>query len=198
MRQKRVRLIVGLGNPGNDYLFTRHNVGFMTVDLLADCFSISFDKNKFSALFGRGSINGNEVILVKPMAFMNRSGIPIQNVASYFKIHREDILIIHDDIDIDFGRIKIKRNGGAGGHNGVKSIIDAFGDGDFARVRVGIKGGGERGGANVANYVLGKFSFDEMNSLDQIIAKAKDAVVTVVCKNITTGMNKFNDKKNIL
>ena len=192
----RVRLVVGLGNPGGQYESTRHNAGFMAVDSISKAFSIPLDKRKFNTDFGKGSIEGVEVMLAKPMAFMNKSGPPVQKLAGYFKILYKDMLVIHDDIDLDFGRIKIIEKGGHGGHNGVRSLMDAFGVGDFSRVRVGIGRSGT--GADVTDHVLGKYSADESKTLGQIITGARDAVVTILCKGIKDGMNRFNKKRTVL
>lgn len=192
---KPIRLIAGLGNPGDTYKMTRHNIGFMVADELADTFSISYGGKKFDARFGRGHIENEAVILVKPMAFMNRSGLPVYNISKYFRISCEDMLIIHDDIDLAFGRIKIKKKGGHGGHNGVRSLTDAFGGGHFTRIRIGV--GRSETRKNVADYVLSRFSADESNMLEQIIATARDAVVTILCKGTKEGMNRFNGKNII-
>ncbi|MDY6790967.1 MAG: aminoacyl-tRNA hydrolase [Thermodesulfobacteriota bacterium] len=192
----RLRLIVGLGNPGGEYENTRHNAGFMTVDHIAQTFSISLDKRKFNTAFGKGLIEGVDVILAKPMAFMNKSGPPVQNLAGYFRILYKDMLVIHDDIDLDFGRIKIIEKGGHGGHNGVRSLMDAFGGGDFSRIRIGIGRSGT--GADVTGHVLGKYSADESKVLDQIIINARNAAVTILCKGIKDGMNRFNNKRTVL
>ena len=189
---RRIHLIAGLGNPGNAYRKTRHNIGFMVVDDLADAFSISVGKKKSDAFIGRGQIEGKDVILAKPMAYMNRSGFPIQSIASYFRISGEDMVIIHDDIDLAFGRIKIKEKGGHGGHKGVRSLMDAFGGGDFARLRMGVGRSGTE--MSVADYVLSKFSADENRMLEQFIARARDAVVTILCNGTKDGMNRFNSK----
>ena len=193
MPQKRLRLVVGLGNPGRVYSGTRHNAGFMVADELAKGFSIALSKRKFNAQYGTGSIDGVEVVLAKPMGFMNRSGPPVQQIAGYFRISSEDILVVHDDIDLEFGRLKIKEKGGDGGHKGVRSIIDAFGGGDFARLRIGVGRPDAENGA--ADYVLDNFAFEEKKVLSQIIASAKDAVVTILCKGTKEGMNRFNNKK---
>jgi PTH1 family peptidyl-tRNA hydrolase len=192
----RVRLVVGLGNPGREYVKTRHNAGFMTVNNIAEAFSISLDKRKFNTVFGKGFIEGVEVILAKPMAFMNKSGPPVQNIAGYFKILSKDMLVIHDDIDLDFGRIKIIEKGGHGGHNGVRSLMDAFGVGDFPRIRIGIGRSGT--GAEVTGHVLGKYSVDESKVLDQIITRTRNAVVTILRKGIKDGMNQFNNQRTVL
>jgi peptidyl-tRNA hydrolase, PTH1 family len=192
----RLRLVVGLGNPGREYEKTRHNAGFMAVDHIAQTFSISLDKRKFNTVFGKGFIEGVDVLLAKPMAFMNKSGPPVQNLAGYFNILSKDMLVIHDDIDLDFGRIKIMEKGGHGGHNGVRSLMDAFGEGDFSRLRIGIGRSGT--GADVTGHVLGKYSTHESEVLDQIIISARNAVVTILCKGIRDGMNRFNNQRTIL
>ncbi len=191
--QKGLRLVVGLGNPGRAYEATRHNVGFMVIDRLAGDFAISLDRRKFDVVFGRGRIGQNEVILAKPMAYMNRSGPPIRRLADYLKLTGEDLLIIHDDIDLVFGRLKIKGKGGHGGHNGLKSLMAAFGGGDFVRLRVGIGRSGP--GADVTDHVLGRFLSAERDVLREVLTRAGDAVVTILCKGVKEGMNHFNLKK---
>jgi PTH1 family peptidyl-tRNA hydrolase len=196
MPQKRVRLVVGLGNPGNTYKNTRHNVGFVVVDQIAEDFSIALVKQKFDTVFGRGCVDGVEVVLAKPIAFMNRSGPQVQKIAGYYRILSEDMLIVHDDIDLAFGRIKIKEKGGDGGHKGVRSIIDAFGGGGFVRLRIGV--GRPEAGISAADYVLGKFSLKEKKVLYRIIAEARDAAVTILCNGAKEGMNRFNDKRIVI
>jgi PTH1 family peptidyl-tRNA hydrolase len=196
MPQRRLRLVVGLGNPGKTYSKTRHNAGFMVVDKISEDFSIALEKRKFDARFGIGAVNDVKIVLAKPMAYMNRSGPQIQKIAGYFRILCEDILVIHDDIDLVFGRLKIKEKGGDGGHRGVRSIIDAFGGGDFTRLRIGVgRPDAERG---ASDYVLGKFSLEERKVLSQIITTAKDAIVTILCKGTKEGMNRFNDKRIVI
>jgi len=190
---KKILLIVGLGNPGDTYVKTRHNAGFMVLDEVAESFSISIEKRKFEALFGRGLIEGFEVILAKPMAFMNLSGIPVQKILNYFKIPFDDMLVIHDDIDLAFGRLQIKENGGHGGHKGLKSIIKTVGSSNFVRLRIGI--GRSEENIGVANYVLGQFSTNEKKILDRITKRARDAVVATTCKSAKKAMNIFNDKR---
>jgi PTH1 family peptidyl-tRNA hydrolase len=196
MPQRQLRLVVGLGNPGKTYSKTRHNVGFMVVDKVSDAFSIALEKQKFDTRFGIGSINGVKIVLAKPMAYMNRSGPQVQNIAGYFRILCEDMLVVHDDIDLAFGRLKIKEKGGDGGHKGVRSIIDAFGGGNFVRLRIGVGRPGT--GGNAADYVLGKFTLEEKKVLSQIITAARDAVVTILCKGTKEGMNRFNNKKIVI
>ena len=193
MLQIRMRLIAGLGNPGPDYENTRHNAGFMVVDKLADEFGISVNKNKFDVRYGRGTIKGHEVMLAKPMAFMNRSGWPVQQLAAYFKINSKDLIVVHDDIDLAFGRIKIKEKGGHGGHKGVKSIINAVGEDEFVRLRVGV--GRSEAGSNVTDHVLGPFFDDESKQLDSVLIRARDAMVTILTEGSKVGMNRFNKKE---
>ena len=188
----RLRLVVGLGNPGNAYKKTRHNAGFKVVDSISRKFNIPLDKRKYNSLFGRGVIEDVAVVLAKPMAFMNRSGPPIHQLALYYRIRCEDMLVVHDDIDLAFGRLKIKEKGGHGGHNGIRSIMDAFGGGDFARLRIGI--GRSEARIGVTDHVLGEFCGEELKIFDQVIASARDAVVTVLSKGTLVGMNLFNSK----
>jgi len=199
MPQKRLHLVVGLGNPGDAYNQTRHNTGFMVVDEVADSFSIALNKSKFDTLFGRGFINSVEVVIVKPMAFMNRSGPPVYQIAKYFKIPSKDMLVIQDDIDLAFGKLKIQEKGGDGGHKGIRSLIDVFGGGDFTRLRIGIGRGiiNSRAETSVTDHVLGGFNSDETMILDQIISTAREAAVTFLCKGTKEAMNCFNQKKLI-
>jgi PTH1 family peptidyl-tRNA hydrolase len=192
MPANRLRLVVGLGNPGNKYEDTRHNAGFRVADKIAQDFNLSFNKTKFDTILGRGFVEDADVLLAKPMAFMNRSGPPLQKLAHYFRIPGEDMLVIHDDIDLAFGRLKIKEKGGHGGHNGIRSIMDAFGGGDFARLRIGV--GRSEAGENVTDHVLGRFSDDKSEMVARIIAVARDAVVTVLGEGMKVGMNAFNRK----
>ena len=191
-RNVNLKLIVGLGNPGARYENTRHNVGFMITDKIAQDFNISFDKRKFDCVFGRGFVEDVEVLLAKPMAFMNRSGPPIQNLAHFFRIQCKEMVVIHDDIDLVFGRLKIKEKGGHGGHNGIRSLMEAFGGGDFVRLRIGV--GRSESGGSVTDHVLGRFSVQNAEFLARIISGGRDAVVTVLCKGTKAGMNLFNGK----
>ncbi len=187
-----MKLIVGLGNPGRSYRDTRHNVGFMIADKIAGDFGISFSKKKFDTVYGRGLIEDNEILLVKPLAYMNRSGPPVQQLARYYRIQSKDMLVIHDDIDLAYGRLKIKEKGGHGGHNGIRSLIDAFGGGDFLRLRIGV--GRSETGSDVTGHVLGKFSAQQIQFLDRIIKNARNAVVTILSHGTKVGMNLFNGK----
>ena len=188
-------LIVGLGNPGRAYVQTRHNVGFMVVDQLAATYAVALETKKRlpDVAFGRGVVEGVDVVLAKPLAFMNQSGPPVENLARYFNLSSEAMLVIHDDIDLAFGRLKIIAKGGHGGHKGVKSLTEAFGGSAFARLRIGIGRSEDRRG--VVDHVLGKFSSTEQQCLEQIIARARDAAVTLLCKGAKASMNMHNRKQ---
>jgi PTH1 family peptidyl-tRNA hydrolase len=189
---ERRQLIVGLGNPGKTYEGTRHNVGFMVIDRLAHKHRMSLDSRKFGSLFGLGKVHGRRVILAKPITYMNLSGPAVRNLANFFKLDATDLLVIHDDIDIVFGRIKIKQKGGDAGHNGVMSLIEAFGSGTFARVRVGIGRPDTR--QEVKGYVLNRFDAEQEASLDRVITMAEEAVETILLKGLREGMNRFSRK----
>jgi len=193
MPENRVRLVVGLGNPGTDYANTRHNAGFLVVDEVAAAWSISIHQKKFNVELGRGRVNGIDTILVKPQAYMNKSGLPVRQVGDYFKISYQDMLVIHDDIDLEFGRLKIKAKGGHGGHNGVRSLIGALGEDAFVRLRVGVGRSGDHG--NVVNHVLGRFGRQEKAALEKVVDRARDAVETILCEGTKVGMNRFNDRR---
>jgi len=195
MPENRSWLIVGLGNPGRRYQKTRHNAGFVVVEALARTYGIELQRKKFQVCFGRGTIEGIECLLGKPLAFMNRSGPPVRQLADYFRMPREKLLVIHDDIDLILGRIKIKEKGGHGGHNGVKSLMEAFGNGDFPRLRVGI---GRSDQAGVTDHVLGRYTPEELRLLKPVVDRAKDAVVTIITEGLTSGMNRFNGKRPVV
>jgi peptidyl-tRNA hydrolase, PTH1 family len=187
-------LVVGLGNPGKEYEKTRHNIGFMVVDRIAQEYGTPLVKKKFNAIYGQGIIEEVPVILAKPQAFMNRSGLPARQLSDYFGIDSRNMLVIHDDVDLSFERIKIKEKGGDGGHKGIRSIISTFGVKEFTRVRIGIgraiEDSEER--RDVVNHVLGRFYKEEARKLDEIISRAREAVATVLGKGTMEGMNIFN------
>ncbi len=185
-----MKLIAGLGNPGRAYAATRHNIGFMVIDRLAADYGIWVERSKFNARFGRGTIEGRVVILAKPQAYMNRSGLPLSQLTRFFKIPCTELIVIHDDMDIAFGRIKIKQKGGSGGHKGIRSLREAFGDDRFVRVRVGV--GRPAAHQDAADYVLANFSPAERRMLDEVIAQAREAVVTILREGAQVAMNRFN------
>jgi len=192
LESNRLYLVTGLGNPGNDYSTTRHNIGFMVIDELSNHFSIPIDREKFGACLGRGLVKNRKVILAKPMKYMNRSGLPVRQIADYFRISGKDLVIIHDDIDLAFGRIKIIEKGGHGGHRGIKSLIECFGGGDLIRLRVGVGRPGPK--IEAADHVLGEFNPEEKEMLPEIVKKARDAVVSILCSGAKESMNVFNRK----
>ena len=184
-------MVVGLGNPGATYARTRHNAGFMVADDIASTFNIALTKTKFDILFGRGSIEASEIILAKPMTFMNRCGPAVQKLAHYFRITCADVLVIHDDIDLVFGRLKVKQKGGDGGHKGIRSLVEAFGEDGFARLRLGV---GRPEGSSVTDYVLAAFDAREQEALSRIIARARNSAVTIITEGIKEGMNRVNSR----
>ncbi|MEJ2039765.1 MAG: aminoacyl-tRNA hydrolase [Desulfosarcinaceae bacterium] len=190
MTDHQVYLVAGLGNPGPAYENTRHNAGFLVIDALADQYDIRVDRRKFDVLFGRGRMRGHEVLLAKPQAYMNRSGPPLRALCDYFRIQREAVVIVHDDIDLAFTRLKIKEKGGDGGHKGLRSLIQSFGGGDFTRVRLGV--GRSEFGAGAADHVLGHFRNGETQMLQELLQRACEAVLTILCEGTKAGMNRFN------
>ncbi|MEE9567203.1 MAG: aminoacyl-tRNA hydrolase [Desulfobacteria bacterium] len=192
MPEDRFQLIVGLGNPGAAYRLTRHNVGYMVVDRLALRHGISLDKQKFNNIFGSGKVDGRHVILAKPMTFMNLSGPSVRDLAASFDLDTENVLVIHDDIDVVFGKLKIKEKGGDGGHNGVRSLIVAWGSDEFVRIRIGI--GRPQTDNDVSAYVLGRFDAEQEKQLSGIISTAEHAVKTVLFEGVSEAMNRFHGK----
>ena len=193
MSDSKFKLIAGLGNPGKNYARTRHNIGFIVIEALASKFCFSFDKSRFDSEYVKARIKGKDVFLVKPLTYMNQSGFSIQKFASYYKVGMDDIIIIHDDMDLSFGKIKIVKSRGHGGHNGVRSIIDAFGKKDCIRIRVGV--GHPGAGKNVTGHVLGGFSPDEIKLLEHCIDTALDACFYILENGVISAMNLFNTKR---
>ena len=193
MPEHELYLVAGLGNPGANYARTRHNAGFLVIDELAAVHKIPVQKRKFDVLYGRGSIKGVDVLLVKPQSYMNRSGPPLRALADYFRIQRQAMVIVHDDIDLAFQRLKIKEKGGDGGHKGIRSIIDAFGGGEFTRLRIGV--GRSAGDRDVVDHVLGEFDQEQAKALGELLQTASEAIVTVLTKGTKDGMNRYNQNK---
>jgi PTH1 family peptidyl-tRNA hydrolase len=182
-------IIAGLGNPGKEYAGTRHNVGYDTVDYLAEKHNVSLNKLKFNSVYGETNINGEKVMLVKPVTFMNRSGIAIKEILSFYKIPSENLIVIYDDIDIPAGSLRIRPNGSPGTHNGMKSITEHVGNGNFPRVRVGI---GRNPDMDLADYVLQKFSAADRDKINPIIEKASEAVAEIISGGTDSAMQKYN------
>ena len=187
-----MKLIVGLGNPTGKYDKTRHNVGFEVIDYLVNQYGIALDTLKHKGMYGKGIIEGKSVILLKPMTFMNLSGESVSGVANYYKIPAEDIIVIYDDINLDVGRIRIRKKGSAGGHNGIKNIIAHLGTQEFPRVRIGV--GMKPGNMDLADYVLSRFSKDEEPLLQSGYERAGEVVALMVQDAIDKAMNDYNGK----
>ena len=185
-------VVVGLGNPGKDYAKTRHNVGFDTIDLLAERNNINVNKIKFKSVYGEGNINGKKVLLVKPQTYMNNSGESLRDIQNFFKVPMENIIVIVDDIDIEFGTVRIRSKGSAGSHNGLKSIINLTGNQNFIRVKIGI--GSKRPNQDLASFVLSKFSKEERVSIEEAILTTAESVETIIKYDVDKAMNEFNSK----
>ena len=183
-------IIAGLGNPGKKYENTRHNMGFLAVDLLAEKYDIRIDKIKFKALVGEGRIAGQKVLLVKPQTFMNLSGQSIVEIMNFYKEDVENLIVIYDDISLEPGKIRIRKKGSAGGHNGIKNIIAQLGTQNFQRVKVGV--GEKPKGWDLADYVLGHFSKEDRGLVDDALKRVAGAVELMVQGEVDQAMNQFN------
>ena len=181
-------LIVGLGNPGTQYKGTRHNVGFDILDLISVKYNIVVNRIKFKGVYGEGNIGGEKVILLKPSTFMNLSGESVREAASFYKINPSNIIILHDDISLEIGRMRIRSKGSAGGHNGLKSIILNLSSDEFVRFKIGV--GQPKG--ELVSHVLGKFSKDERVLIDDVSDSTVEAVELVIKQGVALAMNKFN------
>ena len=189
-RGDKLFVVVGLGNPGKDYISTRHNVGFDTIDLLSHRNHIKINKIKFKSVYGEGYIGGEKVILLKPQTYMNNSGRAVLDLYRFYKLPIQNIIVVVDDIDIEFGTIRIRKKGSAGSHNGLKSIIYNLNRDDFPRVKIGI--GKKREEQDLADFVLSRFLKDERVIIDETIEEAALAVETIINYGIDRGMNEFN------
>lgn len=189
-----MHVIVGLGNPGRKYEGTRHNVGFETVDRIAERFGIRMDEKKHKAVCGRGYIEGEKVILVKPQTFMNLSGESVRAVSDFYKVEPEDILVIHDDIDLPVGHVRIRKHGSAGGHNGMKNIILHMGTEEIPRIRIGV--GAKPEGWDLADYVLSRYDAQDRKIMDEAQADVVEAAALIVQGEFQKAMNLYNTKKN--
>ena len=188
-----MKVIVGLGNPGKKYENTRHNIGFAAIDYIAEKEGININTGKRKALVGTGYIDGVKVLLVKPQTFMNLSGESLRPIMDFYKLEPEDFLVIFDDIDLDVGRIRVRRKGSAGGHNGMKSIISHLGSMEFPRIKIGV--GAKPAGYDLADYVLGHFTRADQEILEERFEDVYDAAKLIVGDDITEAMNRHNKKK---
>ena len=181
-------LIVGLGNPGKQYEQTRHNIGFDVIDYMANKYNIDVNREKFKGICGEGFIENKKVILLKPLTYMNLSGESIRELANFYKLEDDEIIVVYDDISLDIGRLRIREKGSAGGHNGIKSIIQNLGGDKFPRVKVGVGQPKD----NLVNHVLGKFSKEDREHIEKVIPVVSDAIVENVKNDAKESMNKFN------
>ena len=185
-------VIAGLGNPGKKYANTRHNMGFITIDQLAEKHDIKVDKVKFKALVGEGRIAGQKVLLVKPQTYMNLSGESIQEVMHFYKLEPEELIVIYDDLDLDAGALRLRKFGSAGTHNGMRSVVQHLGSDRFPRIRLGI---GNQGKKDIIDFVIGGFSKDEVPVLEEAVTNAVLAIECMLGEGIDRAMSQFNTKK---
>ncbi len=183
-------LIIGLGNPEPEYAYTRHNMGFDVINRISKEYEIEISRNKFEGFYGQGLIEGEKVILLKPQTYMNLSGKSIKQFIDFYKIENDHILVIYDDMDVEKEKIKIRKKGGPGAHNGMKSIVHELLTDDFPRIRVGI--GRPLDEYDAIDYVIGKLDENEYSKLEIGIEKAKEAVIEYIKNGIDSTMNKYN------
>ena len=185
-------IIVGLGNPGKQYSNTRHNIGFCVIDALAERFQIPLNLKKHKAIYGSGYIEGQKVILAQPQTFMNLSGESVRELADFYKVPETDIIVIYDDISLDVGQLRLRKKGSAGGHNGIKSIIQHLDSQDFPRIKVGV--GEKPAGWDLADHVLAPFPKDQEELVQTGIKRASDALVCLLTEDMDAAMNQYNRK----
>lgn len=190
-----MKIICGLGNPGREYERHRHNIGFMVVEALLGRARAELNHEKFQARVGQGSLGGEKVLFLEPQTYMNLSGRSVAEAARFYKVAVEDILVVHDELDMPFGRLQLKAGGGSGGHNGLKSTVSSLGADSFIRLRFGIgKPQGPNAKERVAGYVLSNFDDAERRQLDELISQAADACETWVRDGLATAMNRYNKR----
>lgn len=189
----KLYVIVGLGNPGNKYENTRHNIGFRTIDAISKKYGIRVDRVKYKALVGEGEIGGEKVMLVKPQTFMNLSGESVREIVQWYKLPVENIIVIYDDADLAVGTIRIRPNGSSGTHNGMKSIIYQLQSDKFPRIRIGI--GKAPDEWDLADYVLGRFANEEAADIDEAVIRAANAVEALITSGVDAAMNLYNGEK---
>ena len=187
-------LIVGLGNPGKEYERTRHNCGFRAIDVLAQKLGCKVDKSKFQGLYGQASYNGTKLLLLKPLTYMNLSGRSVLQLSAWFHVPPQRIIVLFDDISLEPGRLRIRADGSAGGHNGIKSIISEIGSQDFPRVKIGV-GGKAHPEQNLADHVLSTFSALEEKALGSALERAADAALCIIDHGVPEAANRYNGSK---
>lgn len=184
-----MKLIVGLGNPGKEYEGTRHNCGFMVIDKLAEKLNVNVDLSKFKGLYTKFKYRGEDVILLKPQTYMNLSGESVNAIMQFFKIEKDDLLVIYDDLDMPVGKLRLRKTGSAGGHNGIKNIIAHLNSQDFKRIRVGID---RHKYMKVVDYVLSRFTKEENEAISQGIENAANAIIDYLDHDFDYVMNRYN------
>ena len=184
-------LVAGLGNPGKQYDMTRHNIGFHTIDYIADQYGVKINKLKYKALYGECNINGEKVLLIKTQTYMNLSGESLVDFVKFFKVPIENVLVINDDISLDTGKLRIRAKGSAGGHNGLKSIIYQLQSDNFIRLKIGV-GAPQHKDHELVDYVLGRFGKDEIPILEETIKKCKMAVEEIIKNGVESAMSRYN------
>jgi len=193
-----MNLIVGLGNPGQGYTHNRHNVGFICLNHFARTQGIRWDKRQGKARIGSGEVGGSKVVLAKPQTYMNRSGESVSRLVKKFDINLNNLLVIHDDLDLPLGKIRIRHGGGSGGHKGINSIINELGSPGFTHLRVGIghpppnEGSTESSDEEIISYVLGDFTPEEKQTMAQVIPRVSEAIYCLLTEGLTTAMNRYN------
>lgn len=186
------KLIVGLGNPGPKYLWTRHNAGFIVLDRFSGLAGIGVTRKSFSGLYGEGNYRGHRLLLLKPQTFMNLSGRAVAEALRFHKLTPADLIVIHDDLDIPFGSLKVKEGGGHGGHNGLRSLAQELGDNGYLRIRIGI---GRPAHGDVTGYVLQNFTPQEMQGVPHLVDGAVDALEMLLTEGVAKTMSLFNNKE---
>ncbi len=194
LTQNETWLIVGLGNPGREYDHTRHNAGFRALDILADKLGCKVDKLKFQGLYGQVNYRGRKLLLLKPQTFMNLSGRSVLQLSAFFRIPPKNIIVMFDDISLEPGRLRIRPDGSAGGHNGIKSIIQELGSQDFPRVKIGV-GAKPHPDFDLADWVLSSFTAQEEKALQPALERAADAALAVIEHGVPESANRFNGSK---
>lgn len=185
-----MKLIFGLGNPGEEYKDTRHNIGFLFIDRLSELYKISLEIYEYQTLIGEGSIEKEKIILAKPLCFVNEAGKPLYELKQNYEVKDQDIIVISDDVDLERGRIRITSKGGDGGHKGLRSIIQYLGTSNIPRIRIGIGRPEEK--MDLRNYVLGNFTFEEKKIIKESIDRATRAIKVIVLEGIEEAMREFN------
>ena len=193
-KQSETWLIVGLGNPGKEYEKTRHNCGFRALDVLADKLGCKIDKGKFQGLYGQTTYGGKKLLLLKPLTYMNLSGRSVLQLSAYFHVPPQRIIVLFDDISLEPGRLRIRGDGSAGGHNGIKSIIQELGSQDFPRVKIGV-GAKAHPEQDLADWVLSTFSSQDEKALQSALERSADAALCIMEKGVPEAANRYNGSK---